>query len=170
MSHSSSATSSILTKDLSDKIDNVLETFGNDPTRLVGMLLEVQDIVPKQYIPKEIAVYIGEKIDVPLSRVYDVISFYEALSDVPRAEIVIQLCDSVVCKVTGNTGLKANLEQMLGIRVGETTPDGKYHLEKAPCFGACDVSPAIRVNGVVYGHLTSAEAVKNALEQFEKRS
>lgn len=168
MNYSDSEVNHILTESLALKIDAVLENFGNDSTRLIGMLLEVQNIVPKQFIPKEVAMYIGEKIDVPLSRVYDVISFYEALSDVPRADIVVQLCDSVVCKVTGDTGLKAYLEQILGIGIGEMTQDGEYYLEMSPCFGACDVSPAIRVNGVVYGHLTSAEAVKNAFEQFKK--
>lgn len=168
MNYSNSLSNNILTESLSLKIDAVLKNFGNDSTRLIGILLEVQNIVPKQFIPKEIAVYIGEKIDVPLSRVYDVISFYEALSDVPRANIVIQICDSVVCKVTGDMGLKENLEQILGIGIGEMTKDGEYYLEKAPCFGACDISPAIRVNGVVYGHLTSVEAVENAFKKIRK--
>ena len=168
MNYNDSEKNHILTESLALKIDAVLENFGNDSTRLIGMLLEVQKIVPKQFIPKEIAMYIGEKLVVPLSRVYDVISFYEALSDVPRANIVVQLCDSVVCKVTHDTVLQEYLEQIMGIGIGEMTKDGEYYLEKAPCFGACDISPAIRVNGIVYGHLTSSEAIENAFRQFKK--
>lgn len=159
---------SILTESLAVKIDDVLASYAMDSTRLVGMLLEIQDHTPKQYIPKEVAVYVGEKLDLPLSRVYDVISFYEALSDVPRGDIVIQFCDSVVCKVNGNNKLKEVLESILGIKMGETTPDGKYHLESAPCFGACDISPAIRVNGVVYGPLKTEADVRAALSRPEK--
>lgn len=159
---------SILTPNLMAQIDRILSAYNMDPTRLVGMLLEIQDAIPKQYIPKEIAVYVGEKLDLPLSRVYDVISFYESLSDVPRADIVIQFCDSVVCKVTGNNSLKTSLEKILDIRMGESTGDGKYHLESSPCFGACDISPAIRINGVVFGPLKSEEAVRKVLARFEK--
>ncbi|MDK9711534.1 complex I 24 kDa subunit family protein [Acidaminobacter sp.] len=162
------AHTTILTPELMVQIDSILERFAKDPTRLVGMLLDIQDITPKQYLPKEIAVYVGEKLDLPLSRVYDVISFYEALSDVPRADIVIQFCDSVVCKVVGSRRLKEALEGILDIKTGETTKDGKYHLEAAPCFGACDISPAIRVNGVVYGPLKTEEDVRDALARYEK--
>ena len=166
--HINSSDSSILSEALKVKIDLILSAYNLDPTRLVGMLLEIQAATPKQYLPKDIAVYVGQRLDLPLSRVYDVISFYEALSDVPRADIVIQFCDSVVCKVTGNQSLKASLESILGIRMGETTADGKYHLESAPCFGACDRSPAIRINGIVFGPLKSEEDVRNALERWEK--
>lgn len=159
---------SILTENMKATIDSILERFAMDPTRLVGILLDIQDVTPKQYLPKEIAVYVGEKLDLPLSRVYDVISFYEALSDVPRADIVVQYCDSVVCKVVGSRKLKAALEGLLGIKTGESTKDGKYHLEAAPCFGACDRSPAIRVNGIVYGPLKTEEDVKDALDRFEE--
>lgn len=162
------ADAAILTPELMTQIDSILERSAMDPTRLVGMLLDIQDIMPKQYLPKEIAVYVGEKLDLPLSRVYDVISFYEALSDVPRADIVIQFCDSVVCKVVGSRRLKEALEEILGIKTGESTKDGKYHLESAPCFGACDISPAIRVNGVVFGPLKTEADVKDALGRYEK--
>jgi hypothetical protein len=72
-------------------------------------MLDIQDVIPKQYIPREVATYVSEKMNIPLSRIYDVISFYAALSDVPRADYVIQLCDSVVCKVTDNTNLRDSI-------------------------------------------------------------
>jgi NADH-quinone oxidoreductase subunit E len=152
----------ILTRDLASNIDAIIEKH-HDPTKLVGILLEIQDIIPEQYLPMEVAAYVSQKMDLPLSQVYDVISFYEALSSVPRARYMIQVCDSVVCKVTGNTALKAALEEVLGLRIGEVSPDRKFALENSPCFGACDISPAIRVNGVVYGHLTSTDQVRQAL-------
>ncbi len=167
MSSVNATTFEVLNKELAAKIDTIITNNANNSTKLVGILLEVQAIVPKQYLPLEIAAYISQKMNIPLSRIYDVISFYAALSDVPRADCVIQLCDSVVCKVTGNTVLKESLQELLGIKVNEITADGKYALEPTACFGACDIAPAIRVNGRVFGHLTSKEKVKKVLDNYK---
>ncbi len=155
----------VLTSELALKIDAIIKDYQSNSTKLVGILLDIQDIVPKQYIPREVASYVSEKMNIPLSKVYDVISFYAALSDVPRADYVIQLCDSVVCKVTGNTGLRDSITALLGIKEREATADGRYWLEYTPCFGACDISPAMRINGKVYGHLTTQDSVKAVLDQ-----
>lgn len=157
----------VLTKDLALKIDSIIDVYQSNSTKLVGLLLDVQDIIPKQYIPREVAAYISEKMNIPLSKTYDVISFYAALSDVPRADYVIQLCDSVVCKVTGNTTLRDTITELLGIRELQATADGKYWLEYTPCFGACDISPAMRINGKVFGHLTTANSVKEVLDNYK---
>ncbi len=156
----------VLTKDLAQKIDSIITSYENNSTKLVGILLEVQDNIPKQYLPLEVAAYISQKMNIPLSRIYDVISFYAALSDVPRADYVVQLCDSVVCKVTGNTSLKDSLQDILGIGVNEISDDGKYCIESTACFGACDIAPAIRINGKVFGHLTSKEKIKQVLDNY----
>lgn len=167
MNSTSTKNFGILTKDLASKIDTIITHYQSNSTKLVGILLDIQDAIPKQYIPREVAAYVSEKMNIPLSKVYDVISFYAALSDVPRADYVIQLCDSVVCKVTGNTVLRDTITELLGINEQEATADGKYWLEYTPCFGACDISPAMRINGKVYGHLTTSESVKTVLDQFK---
>lgn len=153
----------VLTPELAKKIDKIFEENNYDSSRLINILLDIQEVVPGQYIPKEIASYVNKKLDIPFSRVYDVISFYTALSSTPRADYVIQVCQSVVCKVVGNLTLKESLENILGITVDNATPDGKYYLEYTSCFGACDVAPAMRVNGEVYGNLTTEEKIKEAL-------
>jgi len=157
----------VLTSELALKIDEIIKNYQSNSTKLVGILLDIQDIVPKQYIPREVAAYVSEKMNIPLSKVYDVISFYAALSDVPRADYVIQLCDSVVCKVTGNTILRDTITDLLGIKEREATADGKYWLEYTPCFGACDISPAMRINGKVFGPLTTAKSVKAVIDQYK---
>ncbi len=157
----------VLTRDLALKIDAIIDNYQSNSTKLVGILLDIQDVIPKQYIPREVAAYVSEKMNIPLSKVYDVISFYAALSDVPRADYVIQLCDSVVCKVTGNTILRNTITELLGINEREATADGKYWLEYTPCFGACDISPAMRINGKVYGYLTTEDSIKSVLSQYK---
>lgn len=156
----------VLTPEMAKEINAIFDKYNGDPSRLVNILLDIQEIVPKQYIPKEIAFYVSKKLEIASSRVYDVISFYAALSDTPRADNVIQVCDSVVCKVVGNDPLKNSLESIFGIKVGEITSDAKYALEYTPCFGACDIAPAIRVNGRVYGHLTDETKIKDALKEI----
>ena len=154
---------SVLQESISQSIDCILFKFGNDPTRLIDILLEVQSEMDRQYLSKEVASYISRKLDIPLSRTYDVISFYGALSDTPRGRFVIQYCDSVVCRVTGHSKVEEVLLDCLGLLPHTATPDGRLWLEGVPCFGACDISPALRINGVVYGRLDCKQKVEEAL-------
>lgn len=156
----------VLTPEMATQINAIFEDHDRDSSRLVNILLDIQDIIPKQYIPKEVASYVSEKLKLPFSQVYDVISFYAALSASPRADYVVQVCDSVVCKVVGNDFLKESLEKILNVKIGEISEDQKYSLEYTPCFGACDIAPAIRINGKVYGHLTDDAKVKDALNSI----
>lgn len=153
----------VLNQVIARNIDEIIEHNEHDETRLIGILLDVQKIIPKQYIPMEVAAYISQKMAIPLSRVYDVISFYSALSDVPRGAYVIQICDSVACRVTGETFLKKTIETTLKIKDRQGTDDGKFYLEYTPCFGACDIAPALRLNGKVYGNLNTKEKIESLL-------
>ncbi|MCG8484049.1 MAG: NAD(P)H-dependent oxidoreductase subunit E [Clostridia bacterium] len=155
----------VLNDNLTSKIDKILSENDNDSTKLVGILLDVQDIVPKKFIPMDVAAYVAEKLNVPLTGVYDVISFYASLSEKPRAEHVINLCKSVVCRVNNYMDLEKSLENVLGIKVGEATADGRFALQYSACFGACDVAPAIKIDTQVYGRLTE-EKLKEVIESY----
>lgn len=148
------------------QVDSILNNYSNDKTRLINILLDVQASVKEQYIPTEVAYYIADKLNVKLTQIYDVISFFSSLSSKPRAKYPIQVCSSIVCKVNDNHKLFEILKTILKINLNEATPDNKFYLEEVPCFGACDVAPAIRVNGRVYGHLTSKEKVIEVLKTF----
>lgn len=152
-----------LTKYLVQETDKVLESHNNDPAQLVGILLDIQDFIERHYIPQSVAEYIAKKLDIPSTRVFDVISFYSALHDKPRAKYPIEICDSVVCKVNDNESLEAMLVKILGIQIGQVTYDGRFIIEKVPCFGACDISPAIRINGKVFGNLKTEQDVQDIL-------
>lgn len=154
----------ILTQELLKQIDLILFAHNNDASELVGILLDIQAIIPRQYIPEQVAYYLAEKLDTKITNIYDVISFYAALSDRPRAKYPIQICDSIVCKINENTTIFSVLKELLGIDLNEVTYDGRFTLEKVPCFGACDVAPAVRINGKVYGHLTSRERIIEMLD------
>lgn len=149
-------------------IDRVLEKHGASPAKLLEILLEVQEKMPHQYLPKQAAYYIAEKMDIKMARLYDVISFFSALHQKPRGKYPIQICSSIVCEANNKQALYQNLKDILGIDIGETTYDGRFTLEQVTCFGACDVAPAVRVNGRVYGHLDTREKVLEMLQELEQ--
>lgn len=155
----------ILDNVLLQKINEILQNHEMSKYDLVGILLEIQDEIPSHYIPSDVADYVGEMLDVPLSKVYDVITFYAALSDKPRGRNVIQLCKSTCCKINKYEKVLEVLEVELGIQVGETTEDGLFTLEYSSCFGACDVSPAMRIGNEVHGNLDEKK-VKELIRRY----
>lgn len=155
-----------LTKELALKIDLILSAHNNDGSKLVGILLDIQEMIPKHYIPEEVAYYLAEKLELKITGIYDVISFYSSLHDKPRAKYPIQICSSIVCKVNDSSTVFSMLKELLGIDINEVTYDGRFTLEKVPCFGACDVAPAVRINGKVYGHLNSKEKIVALLKEL----
>ena len=155
-----------LTEALRTEIDEVMKAHDQDATQIVGILLDVQDRIERQYIPEEVAFYIAEKLPIKLSIIYDCLTFYASLSEKPRAKDPLQVCRSVVCRVNESDSLLNTLRRLLNIEVGEVTYDGRFTLEEVPCFGACDKAPAIRINGEVYGHLDQPEKVQALLAKF----
>lgn len=152
-------------KDLFAEVQNIIAAHNNDQHDLLGILLEVQEIVPQQYISKEVAKFISEKLGISDNDVCEVVTFYSALSDKPRGRHIIQICNSTACMVNNYLKLKDVLEQQLGIKVGETTADSKFTLMYTPCFGACDIAPAIRIGEEVYGNLDE-DKIKKIIENY----
>lgn len=155
-----------LTEVLMQKIDQVLDAHDRDATQIVGILLDVQDLIEQQYVPEKVAFYIAEKLPIKVSIIYDCLTFYASLSNRPRAKYPIQVCRSVVCRVNESNSLLATLRRLLNIEVGEVTYDGRFTIEEVPCFGACDQAPAVRINGQVYGHLDSPDKIQTLLTKF----
>lgn len=156
-----------LTPEMVSLVDSIVEKHDGDATQLVGILLDLEAAVERHYIPEPAAYYLAERLEIRPTQVYDVISFYSALHDKPRAKYTLQVCDSAPCRVKDSDALCETLKRLLNLEVGEVTYDGRFSIEKVPCFGACDVSPAVRVNGVVYGHLDSEERIVAMLQQLD---
>lgn len=157
----------VLTPTLAHAIDTILANHNGDATQLVGILLDVQDAVEHHYIPEDVARYVAGQLKLPPTQVYDVLSFYDALYDKPRAKYTLQVCNSAPCMVNDSETLCRRLERLLNLRVGEVTYDGRFSIERVPCFGACDVSPAVRCNGMIFGNLTSEERILDMLRHLD---
>jgi len=149
---------------LFEQVESIVEKYGRERSNLLSILSEAQDLVAHNYIPEEMAEFIACAMCIPTSQVYEVITFYGLLSEVPRGRHIVQICDSTVCRLNKNTSLGEVLERQLGIKIGTTSDDGEVTLEYTPCFGACDISPAIRVDKKVYGNLTE-EKLRRVINQ-----
>lgn len=154
--------------ELKAKIDLVLESHDNDPTRIVGILLDVQDLDDRHYVPEATAYYLAKKLGLPVTQIFDCLSFYGQLSASPRAKYPIQVCNSPACRVNvvDTKRLLETLEELLDIGIGETTYDGRFTLETISCYGACDRAPALRINGKVYDHLDTREKIEALLRSL----
>jgi NADH:ubiquinone oxidoreductase subunit E len=137
-----------------ERVKEILNYYQNSKDNLIQIMLELQKISGTNSLPKEWVEFVAEKLDMPLSRVYSVITFYAMFGTEPRGKYLIEVCKSGPCYVSGAKNVLELLEETLGIKAGETTADGTFTLILSSCFGACDIAPAIKIGEKVYGNLT----------------
>ena len=109
------------------------------------------------YLPIEVQTMIAEGLDVPLAEIYGIVTFYTQFSLNPKGEYQIGVCLGTACYVKGSGDILEEIKQILGIDVGECTPDGKFSLEATRCVGACGLAPVVTINEDVYGRLVKGE-------------
>ena len=120
---------------------------------LLSSLLELQTHSRRSFIDEETADLVAESCGMSHAKIYDVLSFYATLSPRPRGRHILEVCRCTPCHLSDNLAIVAILEDFLGVRMGETTPDGLFTLDWCPCVGACDEGPVMRIDGKVYGRL-----------------
>jgi bidirectional [NiFe] hydrogenase diaphorase subunit len=121
------------------------------------------------YLDLEVLEYIARQLKLPLSRVYGVATFYHLFSLKPSGAHSCVVCLGTACYVKGSGKIVTELEKKLGIKVGETTPDGEISLMTARCIGACGIAPAIVFDGAVAGKL-EPEAVLEKVQAWQSES
>ena len=117
------------------------------------------------HLSREIIVEISRSLDVPLSDVFGVASFYSFLSTKPQGRNVIRVCGSVPCYLKDSPMIVECVADEIGIGPGETTADGRFSFERINCIGACDAAPAMLINDDVHGDLT-AEKISRILKSY----
>ncbi len=133
-------------------IDRVIQKHKGERGALVQVLHYVQERLG--YVPKDIQVRIAETLDVSLSEVYGVITFYSLFRERPRGKFIISSCQGTACYVRGAPEVLARLEKELGIKAGDTTEDGLFTIEIVRCLGACGLAPVMTVNKDTHGRVT----------------
>jgi len=109
------------------------------------------------YLSQGLMVELAESLDISVSEVYGVATFYTFLSTEPQGKNVIRICKSIPCYLKNCQTIINSVEQEIGIKPGETTPDGKFSFQLTNCIGACDKAPAMMINSDVYDDLTPSK-------------
>lgn len=153
-------------KTVSSKLVQVAEIaarYKGRPQMLMKVIIQVQKIVPA--FSASVAAVIAREMEIPQTEVYSFITFYAMLSVKPRGKYIIRMCKSAPCHVKGAAEIVRTLEELLRIRMGETTEDNRFTLEYCPCLGICEMSPAIMINDKTYGNLTP-DSVRSIVKMY----
>ena len=137
-----------------DKI--IKEDFGNDKENMIMIIQEIQRRY--NYLPEPALKYLASSIDVPLSRIYDVATFYSTFSLDPKGRNIISICLGTACHVRGGERVRERIEGSLNIKDGETTDEQRFTLETVRCIGCCSLGPVVKINEDVHGHISSGQA------------
>ena len=151
---------SIDMQELTDEtVLKIMENYGNDPQQLIAVLLDIQAASGRNCVEQRWAELASKTLNVPLSKVYELLTFYAMFSTKTRGEYVIEICGSTPCHFSKAEEAVLWFETAAGIKVGETSADGKITLSRTSCVGACDIGPAAKIGDHVFGNLTE-EKVK----------
>jgi NADH-quinone oxidoreductase subunit E len=137
---------------------DVLEEYKTQRGAVIPVLQKAQEIYG--WLPKEVLQTIAKGMGVPLSQVYGVVTFYSQFYLERRGKHIIRQCDGTACHVRGAARIVETVENHLGIKAGETTPDYKYTFEVVYCLGSCGLAPVVMVNDQVVGQLVPEKLVE----------
>jgi len=132
---------------------------------LIQVLQDIQNRF--HWLPTEALEHVADALGVPLVQVYGVATFYKSFSLAPRGRHICTVCLGTACHVRGGGAVLEQFERKLGIAAGQTTPDGKYTLERVNCLGACALAPLAVVDGRYYSQMNEAKA-EAVLAETEK--
>ncbi len=133
---------------------------------LMPIMQKAQDIYGALTI--DVQEFIAEELDIPMSDVYGVATFYSQFALEPKGEHVVSVCMGTACYVRNVEKILDKLSEELDIKPGETTPDGKFTLEPTRCLGCCGLAPVIMIDDQVYGRLTPSD-VPGIVDEYRKK-
>jgi NADH:ubiquinone oxidoreductase subunit E len=146
-----------------EKLSSIIEKHKGQPGGLIPVLEEAQ--VCLEYLPLSVQKKIAAGLNLPLSRVYGVVTFYSFFTMTPRGKHTVRVCLGTACYVRGGKALADAIEKQFGITEGETTPDRMFTLESVRCLGACGLGPVVVVDNDVHGRVKPAK-IKDVLSQY----
>jgi NADH:ubiquinone oxidoreductase subunit E len=146
------------------RIKKILDEYKDQDDVLLPVLEDVND--EYGYLPTELIKYIAQELNYPLSLAYRLATFYNAFSLVPRGKNIIKVCMGTACYVKGGKKVLDRLEDRLGIKLGETTPDLNYTVESVNCVGCCGQAPVLSFNDDLYGYLEQ-KMVSDIFNKYE---
>ena len=140
------------TPEQEERLRQVIEEYKDKPGAAMPVLQAAQEIFG--YLPEEVQIMVAEGLDIPLSEISGVASFYSFFALNPKGKYQVSVCLGTACYVKGAADVLAAVEKKLNIAPGGITPDGLFSLDACRCIGACGLAPVMMINDDVYGRLT----------------
>ena len=145
-----------------ERVDEIVDSYDADRGSLIQVL---QDATSEyNYLPQSCLRRISQRLNIPLSEILEVTTFYKAFSLEPRGKHLIHVCMGTACHVRGAPQILNNIERALGIKAGQTSHDLMFTLETVNCLGACALGPVVVIDNQYHGQMTQTK-IKELLEQ-----
>jgi NADH-quinone oxidoreductase subunit E len=139
-------------------LEGILDSHDRDPANIIAILQDIQ--TEANWLPEEDLRYVAARLDIPLSKMMALATFYKAFSLKPRGKHIVSVCLGTACHVRGGERIAGAVERELGIKGGETDESLTWTLETVGCLGACALGPIVVVDGEYHGQMTSAKATR----------
>ena len=153
------------TEQMTTELKSFIGEWKDKPGNLIMVLHKVQQTYG--YIPRNIAIEISSMLDVPLAKIYGVVTFYNFFKLQKAGKYIAQVCLGTACYLRGGDDLIKEFEKQLGVGLNATTSDGLFSVEAVRCLGCCGLAPVAVVNGEVHGKLETKD-VTRIIEQYRK--
>jgi len=140
------------------KADQAVDKHGGDKNALIQILLDIQR--ENNWLPKDILTRLSQKLDIPLTQIYHIATFYKAFSLVPKGRHAVLVCMGTACHVRGAPRLLDRITEFLNIRPGETSNDMRFSLNTVNCLGCCALGPVMVVDGEYHSNPPTKEMEK----------
>jgi NADH-quinone oxidoreductase subunit E len=148
-----------------EKLEAILSRYEGAPTDLIPVLQDIQEEF--NYLPQDELKIVAGRLNVPLTQIYSVATFYKGFSLEPRAVHHVQICQGTTCHLQGATRLQEGVVRRLGIEPDQTTPDGQFSLERVKCVGKCGAAPVLAVDQDYFGEV-GVDTLTKILKPFRK--
>ncbi len=149
-----------------EKVAEILESFEHRVDSLIMILQDIQE--EYRYLPEDALRIVADDLDLPLSQLYEVATFYRSFSLEPRGTHEVKVCLGTACHLRGGPMILENFERVLGVKAGQTTPDLDFTLETVNCVGACALAPLVLVDSDYHGE-TRPSKVKDILGKYSQK-
>lgn len=154
----------IAEQEMLKQVDEFIAMFRDTPGALIQILHRVQ--LANGYLPKAAQIRVAESLNIPLTDVYGVATFYAFFSLKPKGKHIISVCKGTACYVKGSNFILERIEKELGIKAGDTTDDGLFSIEVVRCLGACGLGPVLMIDEDVHARV-KPDRVPEILSQYE---
>ena len=147
-----------------ERVDQIIEDHQSEAGSLIQVLLDIQR--EDHWLSKDALSRVSERLDVPLRRIQHIATFYKAFSLSPKGRHEVHICMGTACHVRGAGRVLEKVEDLTGIRPGETDLDLKFSLETVNCLGCCALGPVMEIDGATHGRLSAADTT-DVLQDYE---